>query len=227
MPAFEAIIFLKGESSQFDMLQHVIDGNKFSKHFCLNYENALGIIEESKPAIIFIDFIFDNRDAIAVLKDLSEMGLLSNKMVIVFGDSKENYIQISALNAGADDYLIKPVNKRIFAAKLYSWSKRLESDNALFRASPDRDQLFLDADKFSIWMDNNETLLQRKEFEIISLLLSKPGKVFTRTEIVESIWENLSGIRNRTIDVHIRNLRSKIGARHIKTIKGIGYCYKN
>lgn len=227
MPDLTAIIFLKGESSQFETLQQVIDENEFSMQFCSTYEKALGHIIENKPAIIFIDFIFDDRDAIAVLKDLSDMGLLHNKMAIVFGDSKENFIQISALNAGADDYLIKPVNKRIFAAKLNSWSKRSERGNLDIRSSADRKKLFLDADRFSIQIDNNETLLQRKEFEIISLLLSKPGKVFTRSEIVESIWDNLSGIRYRTIDVHIRNLRSKIGPRHIKTIKGVGYSYKD
>jgi two-component system alkaline phosphatase synthesis response regulator PhoP len=144
---------------------------------------------------------------------------------VVFGEGDENYVEIAALNAGADDFLVKPVNKRVFASRLNAWMRRQVRSDIANGVSASNGAFNLDRDRYSLLVRNVEISLQRKEFEILALLASRPRKVFTRKEIKELVWGDVNKARNRTIDVHITNLRAKIGPDLIRTYKGVGYSF--
>jgi two-component system alkaline phosphatase synthesis response regulator PhoP len=172
-----------------------------------------------------LDLVLDRKDAIDLLKEMEQNAIRRYTSVVILSERKENYVHITALNSGADDFLVKPVNKRVFASRLKSWLRKHASYQGLADFSKNGREVVLDEEKFVLVVKGNEVNLQRKEFEIISLLASKPKKVFSRDEIKEMVWGDSTHVRNRTIDVHIRNLRIKIGRKYIKTYKGIGYSF--
>ena len=145
--------------------------------------------------------------------------------IIFLSARGEDFTQIAAFDAGADDYINKPVKPKILLKKISSIAKRLNSyknsNNIL-----DLGDIKIDRDSYLVTINKEEKNLPRKEFELLYLLLSKPGKVFTRDEIMLKVWGSEIVVGDRTIDVHIRKLRQKIGDKYIKTIKGIGYKFK-
>jgi len=121
---------------------------------------------------------------------------------------------------------VKPVNKRVFISRLHAWLRIRSASRGAVNQTNSSEEIIMDQERYTLVVKGNEVLLQRKEFEIISLLASKPKKVFSRDEIKELVWgEPSHGVRNRTIDVHIRNLRIKIGKEYIRTFKGVGYSF--
>jgi two-component system alkaline phosphatase synthesis response regulator PhoP len=138
----------------------------------------------------------------------------------------EDFTQIAAFDAGADDYINKPVKPKILLKKISSIAKRLNSSKNLSNIL-DLGEIKIDRDSYLVTINKEEKNLPRKEFELLYLLLSKPGKVFTRDEIMLKVWGSEIVVGDRTIDVHIRKLREKIGDKYIKTIKGIGYKFKS
>ncbi len=219
------VLLVEGVSSQFDELEPIIEKAGFVVRKTNDIANAMFYTREYKPSLVLSDLAIQDKDAIDLLRDFEQYGLMQNGIVVILSERKERYVEIAALNAGADDYLIKPVNNRLFASKLQSWFRRRATVDANEPNAKVQLGYNLDKDRFSILLPVGEIPLQRKEFEIVSLLTSKPRKIFTRVEIKESIWGKSAKAKERTIDVHITNLRSKIGAKSIKTHKGKGYSF--
>ncbi len=217
------IIALRGENSEFDKLEKVMIKTQLQFKVLSDYDLFMSDLIELKPKLVLLDLQLDERDAVDVLKELEFLEERDELTVVVLGDGMEKYIEITALNAGADDYLVKPINKRIFASRLKSWLRRQERLTKIKHSENGHIDFGLDRDRFSLTIRNREISLQPKEFEIIHLLFSKPRKVFTRKEIRDVVWGEASQARSRTVDVHITNLRSKIGRGYIKTYKGVGY----
>jgi two-component system alkaline phosphatase synthesis response regulator PhoP len=225
MSSFTEVVCVKGTNSQFDQLISVIEAENLSVRCIEKVQEVIPYVEKRKPALILLDLILDRKDAIDLLKELEQVSIRRYSSVVVLSERKENYVHITALNSGADDFLVKPVNKRVFASRLRSWMRKHAAHQGLSAFSGNGGEVVLDEEKFVLVVKGNEISLQRKEFEIISLLASKPKKVFSREEIIELVWGEGSDVRYRTIDVHIRNLRGKIGRKYIKTYKGIGYSF--
>lgn len=173
------------------------------------------------PHLIFTELVLDDMDGVGVCVELRENRMLNQTGIVVLSHREENYSQIAALNAGADDYLVKPLNTRLFLSKVRAMLRRLETLDAL--PGNEVAGLRIDREKFLIIRHDREIFLPRKEFEILSLLVSRPKKVFSRQEIKDEVWGFAESVRSRTIDVHIRKLREKVGERLIKTVKGVGY----
>ncbi|MGD1843981.1 MAG: response regulator transcription factor [Salibacteraceae bacterium] len=173
------------------------------------------------PHLVFTELVLDDMDGVGVCVELRENRMLNQTGIAVLSHRQENYSQIAALNAGADDYLVKPVNTRLFLSKVRAMLRRLDTLDAL--PGNAIAGLRIDREKFLVVRNNREIFLPRKEFEILSLLVSKPKKVFSREEIKDEVWGFSENVRSRTIDVHIRKLREKVGERLIKTVKGVGY----
>ncbi len=219
------VLILEGKHSQFDELGKVFGKARLHVHCVSRSEEALEYFALHKPELFFLDLTFDNSDAFDFLNELEIKGLRGNTTIVVFSERNEHYVEISALNSGADDYIIKPVNKRVLESRIKAWLRRkMSSEN-----NPDitriKSDFTLDRERFALIIREEEVSLQRKEFEIISLLISRPRKVFSRNEIRESVWGSVGKGKHRSIDVHIRNLRSKIGSDYIKTYKGVGYSF--
>lgn len=219
------VVMFQGRNTQFDKLVKTVESAGLDAQLVKNASALLQIIIDTKPSILMLDLHYDEMDAIDMLQQLQHRGMSNLLTVVVFGDGEEHYVEIAALNAGADDYLIKPVNKRILASRLNAWMRRQSRLDAALGKPTRKGSFNLDRERYSLMVSNNEVALQRKEFEIISLLASRPRKVFSRKEIKEIVWGSADKAKNRTIDVHITNLRSKIGPDFIKTYKGVGYSF--
>ncbi len=174
------------------------------------------------PEIILLDVMMPVMGGIEACSILKEIPSLNNTRVIFLSARSEDYTQLSAFDAGADDYISKPVKPKILLKKIASIIKRinLNEDNQHILIFED---FVIDRNKFLIIKNKIEINLPRKEFELLFLLASKPGSVFTRDDIMNKVWGSEVIVGDRTIDVHIRKLREKIGDLYFKTVKGVGY----
>ena len=177
--------------------------------------------KKHKPHLIVMDVMMPNMDGIEACIKIRETPELSKTIITFLSARSEDYSQISGLNAGADDYLTKPVRPRVLLSKVKSLLRRLED------TSTEKPQVFkditIDPDKYKVLKGGVEIKFAKKEFKLLQLLFSNIGKVFTRDEIMNTIWGTDVFVGDRTIDVHIRKLREKLGNNVIETIKGVGY----
>ena len=161
-------------------------------------------------------------DGIEACSQIKGIPSLDNTMIIFLSARSEDFTQIAAFDAGGDDYISKPVKPKILLKKIASILKRINyGKNKTLKL--EMDNLVIDRNEYKIVKDKQDLTLPRKQFELLFLLASKPGKVFTRDEIMNSVWGSQVIVGDRTIDVHIRKLREKIGDSYFKTIKGVGY----
>lgn len=187
-------------------------------------ENGLEAIYKAKkikPQLVLLDVMMPQLNGIETCKQLREIPELS-EMVIAFLTARgEDYSQMNGFEAGADDYITKPIKPKVLVSRVKALLRRFrqkEVDGKLKLGN-----LTIDRDEYKILLDEEEMTLPRKEFELLSLLASHPGKVFKREDILNEIWGNEVIVGDRTIDVHIRKLREKIGNDKFMTVKGVGY----
>ena len=200
-----------------------------SGYFVKSANNGIKAIKKAKkflPDIILMDVMMPEMSGIEACSEIRKIDQLSNTIIIFLSARSEDYTQISAYDAGADDYISKPVKPKILLKKISNIAKKIKSEN-IYSKILDFGSLKINREKYLVVNNKNEILLPRKEFELLFLLGSKPEKVFTREEIMNKVWGSLDIVGDRTIDVHIRKLREKIGEKHIKTIKGVGYKFEN
>jgi len=187
-----------------------------------NSRQAIRLAKEEVPQLVLVDLLMPELDGIDICIELRADPALANTLIVFHTERNEDYSQIAAFNAGADDYIIKPVKPRVLVSRLKALLKR-HAGYADPAAKKEVSGLTIDRERYVIFKDGEEIILPRKEFELLALLSTAPRKVFTRKEISQLIWGYEIFAKNRTIDVHIRKLREKLGERYIKTIKGIGY----
>ena len=174
------------------------------------------------PEIILLDIMMPEMDGIEACTQIKSLPSLNKTMIIFLSARSEDFTQIAAFDAGGDDYISKPVKPKILLRKIGSVVKRIHSSvNENTRI--ELDNIVIDRNEYLVKIDNNNIKLPRKEFELFFLLASKPRKVFTRDEIMSKVWGINVVVGDRTIDVHIRKLREKIGDLRFKTVKGVGY----
>ena len=174
------------------------------------------------PELILLDVMMPEMDGIEACSLLKEIPSLINTRIIFLSARNEDYTQLSAFDAGADDYISKPVKPKILLKKINSIIKRIYSnsnDEHIIKLN----EITINRNKFVVVKENIEINLPKKEFELFFLLASKPGNVFTRDQIMSKVWGSEVIVGDRTIDVHIRKLREKIGDLYFKTVKGVGY----
>ncbi len=194
-------------------------------------KNGLEAIEKAEkyqPNLIILDVMMPEMDGIAACEEIRKIPSLSNTVIAFLTARGEDYSQIAGFEAGADDYITKPVRPKVLISRVKALLKRTGDTPApvTYTESPGTvaiGNLIIDKERYLIRINDKEMILPRKEFELLSLLVSKTGKVFTREEIYATVWGENVVVGDRTIDVHIRKLREKIGNDHIKTLKGIGY----
>ena len=190
--------------------------------------NGLEAIKKAKkfiPDIILLDVMMPEMDGIEACIKIREIKTLTNTRIIFLSARGEDFTQIAAFDAGADDYISKPVKPKILLKKISSIAKRLDR-NKNPNGILDLGEIIIDRESYIVTINNVEKNLPRKEFELLYLLATKPGKLFTREEIMLKVWGTEIFVGDRTIDVHIRKLRKKIGEKYIKTTKGVGYKFK-
>ena len=190
--------------------------------------NGLEAIKKAKkfvPDIILLDVMMPEMDGIEACIKIREIKTLTNTRIIFLSARGEDFTQIAAFDAGADDYISKPVKPKILLKKISSIARRLDR-NKNRSGILDLGEIIIDRESYLVTINKVEKNLPRKEFELLYLLATKPGKLFTREEIMLKVWGTEIFVGDRTIDVHIRKLRKKIGEKYIKTTKGVGYKFK-
>ena len=187
-----------------------------------NGQEAIKSAKKNIPHLILLDIMMPEMDGIEACSQIKGIPSLDNTMIIFLSARSEDFTQIAAFDAGGDDYISKPVKPKILLKKIASILKRINyGKNKTLKL--EMDNLVIDRNEYKIVKDKQDLTLPRKQFELLFLLASKPGKVFTRDEIMNSVWGSQVIVGDRTIDVHIRKLREKIGDSYFKTIKGVGY----
>lgn len=185
---------------------------------------AVKSAKENQPHLILMDVMMPEMDGIEACEQIRTFPELKNTIITFLTARSEDYSQLAGFEAGADDYITKPIKPKVLVSKIKALLRRLNEadlkENTAFIKVGD---LTIDREAYKIIHRDNELVLPRKEFELLSLLASKPGKVFKRDEILDRVWGNEVVVGGRTIDVHIRKLREKIGDDSFITIKGVGY----
>ncbi len=172
-------------------------------------------------ALIIIDLGIKETDAILVCHELKQKKEANLPFVIIVSDKAEDYTHVTALDLGADDYILKPVKSQLFLKRIQALSRR--KDLGVEKQRPNGNGFYIDTERHLVLIDNNSFDLPKKEFELLNLFYSVPNKIFTREEIAVLLWKEESIAKQRTIDVHIRNIRKALGRDLIKTVKGFGY----
>jgi len=190
-----------------------------------NGRDAIKTAKEHLPHLIILDVMMPEMDGIETCREMRHFPSLNKSIITFFTARNEDYSQIAGFEAGADDYITKPIKPRVLTSKVNALLRRHIDTTAvpsLYKVG----NLTIDPEKYLVYLNDREFSLPRKEFELLSLLTSKPNKVFSRDEIFSRIWTHEVVVGDRTIDVHIRKLREKLDIENIKTIKGVGYKYE-
>lgn len=186
-----------------------------------NGKEALKTLENKEFDLILLDVMMPGMDGIEVCSQIRNLPQHKNAIICFLTARNEDYSQIAGFDAGADDYISKPIKPRVLLSRINALLRR--SNIETLSSSQTLGNLTIDREKYSVSLNDEHIHLPRKEFELLSLLASKPGKVFEREYILRNIWGDEVVVGDRTIDVHIRKLREKVGDQLIKTVKGIGY----
>ena len=178
--------------------------------------------KKEKPHLIILDVMMPEMDGIEACEQIRKNPDLNECMITFLTARGEDYSLLAGFDAGADDYITKPIKPKILVSKVKALLRRLKQ-NEMEGSVIKFGNLTIDSEAYKVLLNDEEIALPRKEFELLSLLVSKPGKVFKREEILDKVWGNEVVVGGRTIDVHIRKLREKIGDGCINTVKGVGY----
>lgn len=223
------ILLVDDEADILEFLSFNLDQEGFEVFTAQNGKEAIEKANEVLPHLIILDVMMPEMDGMEAC-ELLRQDEKFNKTIIAFLTARgEDYSQIAGFDAGADDYIAKPVKPKVLVSRIKALLKRYDSnsedkkDDLLIKQS----DIVIDREKYQVTKNGIELTLPKKEFELLVLLISKPDRVFTRDAIFSSVWGNDIIVGDRTIDVHIRKLREKIGENHIKTVKGVGYKFIN
>ena len=186
----------------------------------VNGKEALKLADEHLPQLIILDLMMPVMDGIETCERLRMDKKFNNSVIMFLSARGEDYSQVAAFESGADDYVTKPIKPRILNSKVKALLRRFKNDLGQVLSF---ENIVIDSEKYIVEVDGKTINLPRKEFELLFLLASRPGKVFKREKIMESVWGSDVVVGDRTIDVHVRKLREKIGEDLLKTIKGVGY----
>ena len=187
-----------------------------------NGKEAISKAKKELPQLIIMDVMMPEMDGIEACKNIRKIPELNNVIITFLTARSEDYSQVAGFDAGADDYITKPIKPKLLVSKVKALLRRLKNEEQASE-SLNIGGIEINREEYKIIKSGEEIILPRKEFELFYLLASKPGKVFKREEILDRVWGNEVIVGERTIDVHIRKLREKIGEELFKTIKGVGY----
>jgi two-component system alkaline phosphatase synthesis response regulator PhoP len=217
------ILLVDDEPDILEILDYNISAEDYQVKRAKNGIEALAKAKDWNPHLILLDVMMPEMDGIETCEKLRKNPKLSESVIVFLTARSEDYSQVAGLEAGADDYITKPIKPKVLLSKIKAILRRLkaESSKNYFEIG----DLTVNREEYNVIYKGQELNLPRKEFELLFLLASKPQRVFEREQILDKVWGREVVVGGRTIDVHIRKLREKIGDKHFKTIKGVGYKY--
>ncbi len=222
----QKVLIVDDEPDIIELIEYNLKKEGYQVLTASNGLEAIQVAKKNLPELIILDIMMPKLDGIETCRQLRAMPEFKNTFMVFLTARSEEYSEISGFNVGADDYIAKPIKPRALISRINAILRRntmteTEVDNKL-----EIGNLVIDREAYLVYQDGKKIVLAKKEFELLYLLASKPGKVFTREVILNNIWEDSVVVTNRTIDVHIRKLREKLGDDYVTTVKGVGYKFE-
>ncbi len=219
------ILLVDDEPDVLDFMKYNLEKESFQVFTAGNGHEGIKTAKLVKPHLIVLDVMMPELDGIETCHELRSMQEFKSTLIVFLTARNEDYSQIAGFDVGADDYITKPIKPRLLISRVNAMLRRMSLDLPSNKITVG--DIEVDREKYAVYNKGEQIVLPRKEFELLSLLISKPGRVFTREEIMSKVWGNDTIVGDRTIDVHIRKLREKLGDNHFKTVKGVGYKFEN
>lgn len=220
------VLLVDDEQDILDLLKYNLEKEGFAVETASNGRQAVQVFERFKPQLILMDVMMPEMDGMEACREIRDLPNGSEVIIAFLTARSEDYSQMAGFESGGDDYIAKPIKPRILVSKVKAWLKRWEQKSEVESAGLSTGGLFIDKEKYLVTNNGEVFNLPKKEFELLALLVSAPGRVFTREYILNAVWGNDVIVGDRTIDVHIRKLREKLGEELFKTIKGVGYKFE-
>ena len=218
------ILLVDDEPDILEIISYTLKSDGYLVFTAENGIKAIELAKKVKPQLIILDVMMPEMDGIEACEIIRNDSEIGNSLIVFLSARGEDYSQIAGFNAGADDFITKPIKPKVLKSKIKSLLRRLsQEERDLIKIG----SLVIDRSGYKVSLNGKDISLPRKEFELLFLLCSKPEKVFKREFILESVWGKDVVVGDRTIDVHIRKLREKIGDSYFKTVKGVGYKFQN
>jgi two-component system alkaline phosphatase synthesis response regulator PhoP len=218
------ILVVDDENDILEFIQYNLKKEGYDVHLAHNGQEAIDVSRKTKPDLILLDVMMPVMDGIEACKQIKANPDMDKTFIVFLTARAEEYSEIAGFNAGADDYIAKPIKPRVLISRINAILRRKGKEEV--EAKINVGDITIDRETFLVYKNGSKIQLARKEFELLFLLASKPGKVFTRDYILEKVWGDEVLVVDRTIDVHIRKLREKIGDDYIGTVKGVGYKFE-
>ncbi|WP_104385582.1 response regulator transcription factor [Sphingobacterium sp. HMA12] len=221
----QKILIVDDEKDILDLIAFNLNREGYQVSTAQNGEEAIQVAKQVNPDLIILDVMMPKMDGIEACRIMRAMPEFKSTFMVFLTARSEEYSEIAGFHVGADDYIAKPIKPRALMSRINAILRRNTSEESDSSAQDKIEiaDLVIDRDSFLVYKGEQKIVLAKKEFELLYLLASKPNKVFTREQILKSIWEDSVVVTNRTIDVHIRKLREKIGDDYVTTVKGVGY----
>ena len=218
------ILVVDDEEDILEFIDYNLKKEGYQVFLAQNGKDAIASAKKNKPDLILLDVMMPVMDGIETCKQIKSDPVFAKTFVVFLTARSEEYSEIAGFQAGADDYIAKPIKPRVLITRLNAILRRKAKEIAETKLTVGN--IIIDRESFLVYRDDQKIQLARKEFELLFLLASKPGKVFTRDYILEKVWGDEVLVVDRTIDVHIRKIREKLGDAYIGTVKGVGYKFE-
>ncbi|KPM32777.1 Two component transcriptional regulator, winged helix family [Croceitalea dokdonensis DOKDO 023] len=217
------ILLVDDEPDILEIVSYNLTAEGYEVHTAKNGVEGVAKAKKKLPHLIILDVMMPEMDGIEACEIMRRTPGLENSIITFLTARGEDYSQVAGFDAGADDYITKPIKPKVLVSKVKALLRRLKEDKQESEDIVTVGNIVINREEYKIVNNGKEIILPRKEFELLALLTSKPSKVFKREVILDKVWGNEVVVGGRTIDVHIRKLREKIGDHHFKTVKGVGY----
>jgi two-component system, OmpR family, alkaline phosphatase synthesis response regulator PhoP len=223
MSTTKKILIADDEPDILEILSFNLKGEGYEVITAKNGDEAIDKAKNFKPDLIILDMMMPGKNGMEVCNILRTQSAFAGTLIVFLTAINDENTEIKSLENGADDYLTKPISPKVLLSKVSSLLRRIKTEGPSIVTVGDFE---IDRERFIVIFKGTEIILARKEFELVALLASKPGKVFLRNEILNRIWGTEVIVGDRTIDVHIRKIRQKLGEDCISTVKGVGYKFE-
>jgi two-component system alkaline phosphatase synthesis response regulator PhoP len=220
------ILIVDDEPDILELIAYNLKKEGYQVYTATNGQEAVAEAKRVIPELIILDIMMPQMDGIEACRIMRAMPEFKNTFMIFLTARSEEYSEIAGFNVGADDYIAKPIKPRALISRINAILRRNVQSEDAAQNKLEISDLVIDREAFLVFRNGEKTVLAKKEFELLYLLASKPGKVYTREVILKNVWEDSVVVTNRTIDVHIRKIREKLGDKYLTTVKGVGYKFE-